>query len=746
MKNILIILFCFNLLSTNTQAGQPKLSPLTKKYLMEISKNENALPRNYVYKTISGNTYVSALIRINNSISEADLNSIGIMTGTKAGRIWTVQVPADAISDFVKLSGIDYIQLDEPSHQHLDFARIDTRVDSVHSGINLPIPYNGEGVVVGIIDAGFDLSSPAFFDTTGVGFRVKKTWFQKNTSGIPPAGFAYGTELADSGSMWNVDHDNDGTHATHVGGIAAGSGFGGPLAGRKFRGVAYKSDLVFVGITPDKPQWINTGVSDMIDGISFIYDYATSVNKPCIVNLSWGSPLGPRDGTGLFSEALDFLTGEGRIFACSAGNNGENPIHIQKSFHLGDTVVETFLEIEESPEGKKTWVDIWGDTAMSMCARVSLYNNGIISTTNFVCLSDTIMEFILPGSNNDTCNVSIMTSTAEFNMQPRIFLDFDSRVQDSILISVTSNNGTINMWNSFVSNSSGYYGAFSSYGNVWATDGNSEMTISDIASSMSAITVGAYASKVSFVNTSFQTLSYSSYVVKGDLNPFSSRGPAADGRVKPDITGPGLTLGSTISSYDSTFMQGGGSHVFVVGNYMNPNNSRNYPFAQLIGTSMSSPAVSGIVALMLQVDNYLTPQDVKDIFSETAIVDGFTGSIPPGGNNSWGNGKVNAYGAVIKTIQNFTDIDKSSLHQLGCNLFPNPNSGNFIIDFTCDNSEKLIVEIFDMTGKNIFSDVWLANAGYNFRTVDVHELGSGIYFTKISSDRGQSIFKMTVSK
>jgi hypothetical protein len=40
------------------------------------------------------------------------------------------------------------------------------------------------------------------------------------------------------------------THGTHVGGIAAGSGYVG--INSKIRGVAYKSDLVFVGIRPEK--------------------------------------------------------------------------------------------------------------------------------------------------------------------------------------------------------------------------------------------------------------------------------------------------------------------------------------------------------------------------------------------------------------------------------------------------------------------------------------------------------------
>ena len=205
-KNIYVLTFIFLLLQTNVESSSPKLSPLTKKYLNEIRKmnSEQSMLRSYVYKSDGFNNYISALIRVNNNINEFQLRSLGIKIGTKAGKIWTTQIPLYSIEAFILLSGIDYIQLDEPAFPTLDFARIDTRVDSVHSGIGLAMPYNGEGVVVGIVDAGFDFSSPAFFDTTGTGYRVKKVWMQKNITGPAPSGYVYGTELTDSMAMWSA--------------------------------------------------------------------------------------------------------------------------------------------------------------------------------------------------------------------------------------------------------------------------------------------------------------------------------------------------------------------------------------------------------------------------------------------------------------------------------------------------------------------------------------------------------------
>ena len=752
MKKTLFIIISIFFLISGIEAQQitPKLSPLTKKYLNEIrNKADNRRKvQNYVYKIFGNTTFISALIKVNNAISDAQLNSLGIKIGTRAGNIWTAQIPIENIEAFILLTGIDYIQLDEPAFPTLDSARIDTRVDSVHAGYGLPMSYNGEGVVVGVVDAGFDFGHPAYFDTTGTGYRVKKVWLQKNTTGPAPSGYSYGTEVTDSTTLWNIGTDNGQSHATHVSGICAGSGFGSPQNGNKFRGIAYKSDLVLVGITPDKSQWVSTGVSDMIDGINYIFSYANSVNKPAVVNLSWGSPLGPHDGTGLFSQALDNLTGPGKIFVCSAGNNGDNFIHIQKTFSASDSLVQTFLEIADSPEGKKTWVDMWGDSGKTFCVKVSLYNGTQISSTGFICLDDSVHDLFLSGSNNDTCFVSVTTSSAEFNMKPHIFLDFNNKASDvdSVCISVKGTDGTIHFWNSFVSNTSGYYGVFSSHGYPWATDGDHEISISDIASSKSAITVGAYASKTEWTNISQASYNYNSYVVKGDLVPFSSHGPTTDGRVKPDITAPGLTVGSALNSYDSAFMSTGPYYFFVINLFNDSSRLRDYPYGQLSGTSMSSPVVSGIAALLLQIKNDLVPQEIKDIFTQTAIKDNYTGIIPPGGNNTWGNGKVNAYGSVKRVIQIVNGIKGVNNNLSHVNLFPNPNDGNFTLDYYGNKNEMLEVELFNLTGQNIFLEKWKTTAGLNSKSINVKNINAGIYFIKISSSQVQSVVKMIVRK
>ena len=77
-----------------------------------------------------------------------------------------------------------------------------------------------------------------------------------------------------------------------------------------------------------------------------------------------------------------------------------------------------------------------------------------------------------------------------------------SRVNDRLLLSVKANDGQINMWQGYVLNTSGHYGIFENYGFSFAVDGDALMNVSDMVTTNSAIAVGAYNSKPSFLNIS----------------------------------------------------------------------------------------------------------------------------------------------------------------------------------------------------------------------------------------------------
>ena len=96
----------------------------------------------------------------------------------------------------------------------------------------------------------------------------------------------------------------------------------------------------------------------------------------------------------------------------------------------------------------------------------------------------------------------------------------------------------------------------------------------------------------------------------GEVEPYSSRGPTADGRVKPDITAPDGVV---------TWIYGG---------------------ARFYGTSASAPHVAGAAALLLEAEPNLTPQDLKRIMEKTAVDRGESGK-----DNEYGAGRLNVYAA-----------------------------------------------------------------------------------------------------
>jgi serine protease AprX len=110
------------------------------------------------------------------------------------------------------------------------------------------------------------------------------------------------------------------------------------------------------------------------------------------------------------------------------------------------------------------------------------------------------------------------------------------------------------------------------------------------------------------------------------LNPFSSRGPVSDGRLKPDISAPGSRV---LSAYNGS--------------------ATSYAIAS--GTSMSAPHVAGVIALMLDADSslgisdeeFLPHQKVRKILTDTAID---RGPIDP--DPEFGAGLVDAYAAVAR--------------------------------------------------------------------------------------------------
>jgi len=317
-------------------------------------------------------------------------------------------------------------------------------------------------------------------------------------------------------------------------------------------------------------------------------------------------------------------------------------------------------------------------------------------------------------------------------------IDIYSKALDSINVTIKGNNGTINVWNEYY-----YYGytyryqsAFSNFTKPWATTGDVNSTVSDMGAGDSVLLVGAYAAKVAFKDINNNNWSYSGYVQVGNLVPFSSRGPMIDGRIKPDITAPGLTIATSVSSYDTSYTAIGSNKSLTISSYLDPVLNKRFYYSEFTGTSASAPAASGIVALLLQAKPSMGPKEVQDLIALTAIKDVYTGNLPAAGNNNWGHGKINAYGAMKNLVENTTGVYKFAGEKLDCALFPNPSDGLFTVRFDSNKEQDLNFEIYNMVGDLVHSQNWKTVSGSNLRPVDLSGMPEGVYLLRVSSPDG----------
>jgi serine protease AprX len=96
---------------------------------------------------------------------------------------------------------------------------------------------------------------------------------------------------------------------------------------------------------------------------------------------------------------------------------------------------------------------------------------------------------------------------------------------------------------------------------------------------------------------------------------FTSRGPTAIDRLaKPDLVAPGVGIESLTDVSSALYAAYPSSR--LAGTLAQP----EFPYLSLTGTSMAAPVVSGTVALMLQANPSLTPNQVKAILQYTAEV------------------------------------------------------------------------------------------------------------------------------
>jgi len=719
---LLFVLFC----SIGQVFAQAKYDTSVKRFLFDL-KTENvnqpsaSFITEYDITKFQGAYTIGALAEIKNQNALSVLRELGITPVSSAGTIHTLRIPLDRVDLVLGIAGISRIEIG--SALSLDMVRElnSARVDSVHNnwGDLLDQPYFGTGVVIGIIDWGFDYTHPNFYDTTLTNLRLVRAWDQNKNSGPAPTNYGFGTEYTSPSELLAAQEDTlyvfgPGSHGTHVAGIAGGSG-----SGQIAYGVAPDAELIFISLKRDAPS--------LIDGFNYIKDYAESQGKPWVVNMSFGSHLGPHDGSSLKNIGIDNLHGPGRIFVGSAGNNGNNNFHLDRNFtDVSDTMYSVVNFNNSIDDSFGQTLSMWGseNSSFKVALRFTDAANNTIHQTPFYWSNDepVLIDTLTVNGNQIVIRVTAV-SAFETNDRPNIRLEVRNLSSLKTVLVMHSDDSHVHIWNNVRMNS-----RFTNWGvnltNNYpnALGGNHHYGLGEPAGvGKNVITVASYkAEQWNEAGTSF---------FFGDISGFSSRGPTVDERVKPDIASTGQDVLSSINSFDPS-NQSGLLFSFEF-------EGRTYGFKRFSGTSMSGPMVAGIVALMLEANPNLSAVGAKEILKMTARLDQFTGDIQmTDGHLQWGWGKANALAAVIAAKQ-FVGLESIIWQEQAFTLYPNPTNQSTTqiqLNETLQGRDNLVLFVYDLSG-NLVREIKLS--GLSQETIALGTLGAGSYLVQL---RGASVF------
>jgi len=196
---------------------------------------------------------------------------------------------------------------------------------------------------------------------------------------------------------------------------------------------------------------------------------------------------------------------------------------------------------------------------------------------------------------------------------------------------------------------------------------------------------------------------------RGEVAYFSSRGPTADGRVKPDLVAQGVNI-YTVSVVDSI-------------NYTTVN-----------GTSFSAPLIAGSCALLLEIHPDWDPIKVVETIKASA-----SRAYMPVCDYGWGIPDV-ATASGLEMKENVVSVRFEG-------PMPNPFSDKTSIAFFLPRAMYVIVDVYDVRGANL-KHLYSGYSGKLWNTVswdgtDEHgnRVSPGVYFISVRLPGAKKVLK-----
>lgn len=195
--------------------------------------------------------------------------------------------------------------------------------------------------------------------------------------------------------------------------------------------------------------------------------------------------------------------------------------------------------------------------------------------------------------------------------------------------------------------------------------------------------------------------------INGNRADFSSIGPTADGRIKPNSMATGA--GATIAVGSSNISTGG------------------------YGTSFSSPILAGMITCLWQSHPEMTAMEVM----ESVMESGSTASDPDN-YMGWGIPDFTSADSIL------TSINPPAYENSKISVGPSPFSDELTIKVDVDTAETISVRLINIKGNIVLNRKYNVSKANNTiqLTYEISGLAQGVYFLTIDSERWTETVKV----
>lgn len=711
MRKISTLLFA--VVVATAAMAQSKLSGYSQQMLNEClkvaeSKSSDATAIKAV-KEIDGQQFVDAFVHVSDVSKISRLEALGVKVNYVVGDCFTAQLPLSAINKVIESENVVRIEMPRKAHLLNNNARQMTNHNATLAGneeLGLS-PFTGKGVIYGTLDVGIDFNHINFRHDDG-STRFLSVYLPTNNSGEKYTGRVANEDTGEfetaelPGSFFTTDEaikalksdTSSESHGSHTIGTATGR------YNNAYQGFAPDADLIACG-TEDLSDF------NIVNTVAYVFDRAEELGRPAVVSLSLGFNGGMHNGNDFSARMIDRLTGPGKVVCLSAGNEGSDRVHIAHTFADG----QPLKTVVKSSSWSKLdgYIDMYSQGDIK--ARLAITSGGqlYMASTEYCSKDNPTIELPDGLKAGFSGNISL-TYVESTDLGHGIFIRASGKPKNSgeVVVIVEGEDGSeMQMW--CESSTSFSNGGWAGY-----TAGDSEMSINTMACGYNSIAVGAYVSR---------------YGTLGSLAYFSSYGPTIDGRMKPEIVGPGSSLYSSVNSYDTSSTGRNAVAQATV-------DGTTYYWGSMQGTSMSCPAVAGTIATWLELNPEMTPEDVKEVFAATAQNDNYTASAP----KKWGYGKIDSFEG-IKYIYQTLGVSDAVAEKKPLIIYPNPSDGRFTV--LAANEEAVTVNVFNLGGSLVASQKIAADGGVADADFS-SQLTPGSYIVKVTGKRSNLTGKIVV--